>query len=133
MNTFQFLQFLIYFFLFLMTTASPTSDESKAIAALRSAGADIAHEEGASRSLEIRFTRNVDDSICDYLKALKHVVSLDFRNTTITDRTLISIREYTDLRDLILTNTTISDKGMPNLRLMKNLNRIDLSGTFITE
>lgn len=81
-------------------------------------------------SLDLRNT-DIDDDCLVYLVNLP-LTSLDLSGTHVTDDGLLHLAQITTLRDLYLENTGITDQGAYYLTKLPNLCALDLSGTRVT-
>lgn len=68
-----------------------------------------------------------------HLHNLGSIYQLVLSDTHITDASMSTIAELTDIRLLYLENTAISDEGIRHLPELRRLELVDLSGTQITD
>ena len=75
----------------------------------------------------------VNDEALKTVATLKGVVTLNLRDTRISDAGLAHLKPLTDLRFLHLERTMIGDAGLAHLEPLKNLQYLNLYGTKITD
>src|SRR5690606_20727454 len=73
------------------------------------------------------------DSLVEALKPIaKQIISLKLDDTDISDKSLATISQFSNLRRLHLSRTAVTDQGIAKLSLLENLHSLNLVGTKIT-
>ena len=73
------------------------------------------------------------DSLVEALKPIaKQIISLKLDDADISDKSLATISQFSNLRRLHLSRTAVTDQGIAKLSLLENLHSLNLVGTKIT-
>ncbi len=116
--------------------ADPADARPDAVAAIQKLGGSVRPVSRNSRDLRVDFHlrgRKLTDQGLANVAGLSEIVALNLRDTRITSKGLVHLRELSRLRILHLEKTEIGDAGAASLAGLKNLEYLNLYSTNITD
>src|SRR5262249_38692278 len=79
--------------------------------------------------LDVQNNKHLNEAQIQHVRRLKHLRSLNLRDTGVADSAIIGLRELKALESLTLTGTFVGAKGLEALGSISTLVELDLSGT----